>query len=80
MSKTYALTAIKDIFEQVPPDKVELCLSELAQGMVLANKTIDLISAAGNAMNLDIETLWPDICEWTDDDLGEITISVAVDE
>lgn len=46
----YVLTTIKDIFDQIPADRIEACLSELAVAMRQAKETAALIGATAAAL------------------------------
>ena len=59
--KTYKLTTLRDVFEQVPIDKIEACLAEVAHGMMMTRMASDLLDC-------DARLEWPEVCEWTDDD------------
>lgn len=67
MANTYRLTTLKDVFEQVPKDKLETCLSEIARGMLYAH---ELSEIAGQRLQ------WQEPCEWIDDDKTDQTIDV----
>ena len=67
MSNTYQLTTLKDVFDKVPPDRIEACLAEVARGMVYAKHLGEL---AGEPL------AWQEPCEWTDDGLTNQTITV----
>ncbi len=67
---TYTLRTLIDVFDRVPPDRIDLCMSEIAKGMAQAKQLGDLL----------IEPIgWPDDCEWTDDDDGVISLRLATD-
>lgn len=74
----YQLTTIKDIFDNVPTDKVELCLKELAVGIIQAKAMNDIICETAEIIEgnkPDAAVKWPETCTWTDDDKGEIDLS-----
>jgi hypothetical protein len=79
----YQLTTIKDVFDKVPTDKIELCLKELAAGIVHAKGVNDLMCTAvevldGKKIEKAIE--WPETCTWIDDDQGEIDLSFVSED
>ena len=81
MTNKYELTTIKDIFDKVPADRIETCMAELAellrQSAVLRDGLQELAVTAG--IEVDVATLvkLPDVFEWTDDNLGELTLTVC---
>ena len=79
----YQLTTIKDIFDNVPSDKVELCLKELAVGIVQAQQMNELICETAGILHgekPENAVEWPETCTWTDDDKGEIDLSFVSEE
>ena len=81
MSKTYELRTLKDVYEQVPPEKIELCMREIAEGMVLARELAELMNATAKVIDKDAapQGIWPEACTWIDDGKEEKTINV-IDE
>ena len=79
MAKTYKLTTLSDVFEQVPTERIAACMAEMANAMKMARLAGGLMHSAaaalapGGACRLE----WPEVCEWTDDDdkTMEITFS-----
>lgn len=71
---TYKIKTLADIFNQVPTDKIELCMEEISRSMRLAAETCDLIRTQEGCENLDNQDIvqWPEFTEWIDDDRGEI--------
>lgn len=75
MSKQYEIATLKDIFDNVPADRIELCMSEIARGMKQAKATYELVAAVAKDSGFDGdigEVRWPDSVTWIDDDKGEI--------
>ena len=77
--KTYELRTLKDVYEQVPLEKIELCMREIAEGMVLARKLVELMNATAKAIDKDAapQDIWPEACTWIDDGKEEKTINVT---
>lgn len=74
--KKYKLTTIKDIFDHIPTDKIQVALAELGQQMVQAKGIHDMLSAAIEAVSSEKPVKffeWPDSVTWIDDDKGETT-------
>lgn len=63
----YKLTTIKDIFDKIPMDKIELCLDELKIALLQAR----VIKAAADTIGERFE--YPGEITWVDDEKGEIT-------
>lgn len=80
MSKIYALTTLRDVFEQVPADKIELCMREIAEGMAVAKATMELLTAAADAIHPGATALveWPVTVDWIDDGKGQIGCDFTV--
>ena len=70
MSQTYELTTIKDIFDKVPADRIELCCQELGSLMAQYKSLAEAMPEAG---------LLPEFpLKWIDDDKGEVSVSLHV--
>ena len=71
--KVYKLSSFKDVFDNVPSDKVELCLSEIAGSIKLAQNACDmtriLFPVLKDSKNSEVFT-YPDVTDWIDDDKG----------
>ena len=65
----YKLSTLRDVFNQIPEDKIDVCLRELAV-MMLHSKFIERSSG--------ITIIWPDSIEWIDDDKGDIKININI--
>lgn len=77
----YEFTTIKDIFENVPTDKVEQCLKELGIAMTQAKTMNDMLCETVGALvgeKPDGAVEWPDTCTWVDDDKGEIDLNFGL--
>jgi hypothetical protein len=82
-NKTYYLTSLKDVFDLIPEDKIELCLAEIAKGMKQARAMGKILAASARELGFDVDgcaVAWPDTVTWIDDDKGELTMSVATAE
>lgn len=74
---TYKLSTLRDVFEKVPPEKMRLCLREMADAMEQAHALRDLIVGTSEELGGDAGILWPDECEWIDDGTEDKTISIV---
>lgn len=54
---SYHLSSLRDIFDQVPPEKIQTCLAEIAESML----HVLLLRAAGSTMD------FPHVLVWNDD-------------
>lgn len=79
MAKQYELTTLKDIFEKVPLDRVEVCMKELTQ-LMLQCKIIQagIREAAVGGKEGMAKAFWPEPVTWVDDGKGEITSNVQL--
>ncbi len=80
MSKTYQLSTIKDIFDNVPTDKVDTCLAELGAGIKQAQDLRDSFKDLTGLLTSDhdnFQAFWRDSCTWIDDDKGNTTINTT---
>jgi hypothetical protein len=79
MANRYKLKTLRDVYEQIPADKLHLCLREIADGMQHAKALADLLDAAVSATEpgARAHTFWPEECEWIDDGKEDKTINVA---
>lgn len=75
MSKKYEITTVKDIFDNVPVEKIDMCLRELAELMKRAKRmnnvlciTVGLVIGKEPLQAIE----WPETITWVDDDKGEI--------
>ena len=76
MATEYKLITLRDVFERIPAEKIELCMSEIAQGMVQARALNEILSATAEALAPRAECVleWPIECTWIDDDKGTVTL------
>lgn len=77
MSKSYEIRTLKDIYDNVPTDRVDICFQEIHSAIRSAMLTRDLIkdmmAAEGEAVE-DINSImvYPEVTTWVDDDKGEV--------
>lgn len=76
MPTTYKLSTIRDIFEQIPSDRVEACLTEMIVIIKQAHAIRDLMNAAGKAEGVDLGWRFQDPLQWIDDGRADISIRV----
>jgi hypothetical protein len=74
---TYKLSTLRDVFEKVPPEKVLLCLREIAEGMEQAHALRDLVVGSAEELGGNAVVFWPDECEWIDDGKEDKTIAIV---
>jgi len=75
----YKLTTIKDIFEQIPEDRIEDCMSELTVLILQAKRVHDLFLAIVNKVtgkDKSIAMKFPEFIEWIDDKKGTIDMGI----
>lgn len=83
MSNEYEIKSLKDIYDKIPVDRVELCFDELKTVIKNAMITRDLIKelmiASGESVE-DINTImvYPEITIWTDD--GESNLGFTLND
>jgi hypothetical protein len=70
----YELVTLKDIFDKIPPDRIEACLHELAAAMKEVKSMNELVDATGDIV--DVSLAWPDVSTWIDD--GKRTLGLIV--
>lgn len=82
MATEYQLTTLRDVFEQVPADKIELCMREIAQGMVQARALHEILAATAEALTPGQKAglEWPIKCTWIDDNKGTVTVQGVTDD
>jgi hypothetical protein len=69
----YKFSTLKEIFDTVPPDKLELCMTEIGRGLAYAAQTRALINAAAG----DVEAVdFSGECVWIDDGLRNVDVTV----
>lgn len=69
MATSYKLTTLNDVYEQVPADKIALCMSEIARGMEYAKQLEALVGGTKLALQMP--------CEWIDDGMTNQTMNVT---
>lgn len=81
-AKTYELVTIKDIFDRVPADRIELCMNEIAQGMAEAKVLFSALDSLAKDLGSEdgAKMKWPDKVAWRDDKKGEITMHCVVND
>lgn len=84
MATEYKLRTIKDIFDNVPPDRIDDCLKELRQILVVASNTAEMIRLCGEGeagfehKPFFYPFIFPDEIVWIDDGLGKVGASFSV--
>lgn len=74
----YKIKSFQDVIDQVPTERIALCMQEIAQGMIQTKATleaaIELIKASGVKPPENLQSLckWPDEIEWIDDGKEEV--------
>lgn len=67
----YEIKTIKDVFDQVPSDRIVDCLTELAVGMARAKRMHETrAESTGGAIGI----AWPETVTWVDDGAGSLEI------
>ena len=82
MATKYELGSIKDIFDKVPTDRIDVCLSEIGEGIKQAQGVRDAMEGLADAVTgsrKNAQAMWPEICTWIDDDKGEVTINTTIE-
>lgn len=75
MSNEYRIETLMDVFKNVPKDRIKLCLSELADGLVHAREFQELHDAL---LGTD-HCVFPGHFTWIDDDEGTCDINISSD-
>ena len=82
---TYRFSTFQELFDTVPADRIELCLSEIGKAWAAAKEVIDLeiglaqtiAQEEGITLGKDaIRVKLPAVHEWVDDGKGEITATI----
>lgn len=77
----YELVTIKDIFEKVPADKIQICMAEIATGLSQAAAMRDLFKHVAEHVSeqegIDGTAIvkCPDVFTWVDDGKGEVDVT-----
>lgn len=76
MSNTYEISTIKDIFDKIPEDKIDVCMNELRVMIKQAHAMDELMNAAFNVVteSAKIKTEFPLVLNWIDDGKGEVSM------
>lgn len=79
MANRYKLKTLRDVYEQIPADKLHLCLREIADGMLHVKALAELFDAAASTTEpgASAHTSWGEECEWIDDGKEDQTINVT---
>ena len=83
MANSYELRTLRDIWDKVPADRIEACLSELSAMMCSAKAMQSLMSEVGS--NLAGQQLpeqlyeWPEVTVWVDDGKGYLETNFGSD-
>lgn len=77
MSKSYEIRTLKDIYDNVPTDRIDVCFQEIHSAIRSAMLTRDLIKDLMIADGCDVADInslmvYPKVTEWVDDDKGEV--------
>ena len=79
MSNKYKLTTIKDIFDKVPTDRIDDCMSELT-ALIKESKAIsDSINTVADIADGEAVSVFPESVTWVDDKKKNIDINVKID-
>ncbi len=71
--REYKLVTIADLFEQIPVERIDQCLNELA-GMIKYHKQIN--ACLSQLAQAQVKTFLADGITWTDDDKREIRVTL----
>jgi hypothetical protein len=71
MSETYRIHTIKDIFDQVPVDRVGVLISELGVALSNSMHVRHMVSCEG------VKVEWPDYIDWVDDGAGNVVVKLS---
>lgn len=70
-SKQYRIETLMDVFENVPKDRIKLCMEELADGLINARDFQEFQDSLTDAPTG--HCVFPGYFTWIDDNLGERT-------
>ena len=77
MSKSYEIRTLKDIYDNVPTNRVDICFEEIhsaiRSAMLIRDLIRDVMEAEGEACE-DINQImvYPEVTRWVDDELGDV--------
>lgn len=75
---TYKLRTLRDVFDTIPTDRIQLCMREIADGFIRAKQVCEVLNAAAEALGEPApEFRLPDELEWIDNDEGVITVNIG---
>lgn len=76
----YKISTIKDIYEKVPFDRVELCMKELSILIRQAQATKSLCNDVANVVfGKPFDKVgFPETLVWKDDNEGKITMNISI--
>ena len=79
--RRYTLSTLRDVYEQVPSDRIETCLRELAAMMLLHRAVGAVVSEVSNQVGEVAGcSPWPDDVVWVDDNIGEVAVNLRGDK
>lgn len=73
MSDHYRIETLMDVFENVPKDRIKLCMQELADGLIYAREFQELHEAVGQGSHC----VFPGHITWVDDDEGNYDLNIT---
>jgi hypothetical protein len=81
METKYQLSTIKDIFDKVPLERIDVCLSELATMIKQTKALNETLKATAGAMGIKVDDAieFPEVCTWIDDGKGEVTLHLTAE-
>jgi len=75
--KEYQLTTIKDIFDKIPPDRIDVLMAELTTIIKRAQAVTNLMKVVSkDVTGKEIGIVFPDTITWNDDGKGSIKIHI----
>lgn len=76
--KTYPIRTLQDIYNLPTLRQVRICLEELAEAMLLARATNDLVVEMMREKGHEVKqaATWPEVSDWKDDGKGECSAKV----
>jgi hypothetical protein len=83
MTDKYELTTLLDIFENVPTNKVNQCMNEIAVLMIqckACDKSMKDLAYTTTGDTYNIECRWPETITWVDDGKGEVIVDVSIND
>lgn len=74
----YQITTIKDIFDNIPVNKIEQCVKEIGFAMVQAKHMESILcKIATDDLGKEVKSTidWPAFFQWVDDDNGDVELN-----